>query len=331
MTSLKIPSLKGKKILITGGLGFIGSNLARRLTQDGANVTLLDLPGKKLDKILDIKDKVTIVTNDLSNQDQLTTFVTHKDVIYHLAWQTDLKQSMEHPQRDLTRDGIGTLNLLEACRHHNPHAKIIFPSTTTVVGFPEHLPANEEEPERPYAIYEAHKLLVEKYLHVYHHAYQMNTTVLRLSNVFGEGQSIDNPNRGVLNYMVGRALRGEPLTIYGDGEFTRDYGYVQNYVDAFILAATTPKTNGETYVLGSGRGVTFNEAMQLIVTFMKEIAKKNVTITHIPFPEGENKINKRNFIADYSKFTRATGWKPRVPFEEALKTTIQYYHDQHHH
>lgn len=167
--------------------------------------------------------------------------------------------------------------------------------------------------------------MAEKYLNIYYKIYGIKTCSLRLSNIFGEFQRIDNPNRGVLNFMMGRALRGEKLTVYGEGNFVRDYCYVQNYIDAFILAALSERTNGNFYVLGSGEGMTFNEIVEKIKKIVELLTEKKVEITHIPHPQGENEINTRDFIADYSKFKKDTGWFPKISFEEGLKRTVEFY------
>ena len=321
---LKIPSLKDKKVLITGGCGFIGSNLTRRLVNDGAKVTLFVRSGKNKELIKDVESKIEIVEGDVLDLNCIKKAIKDKDFLYHLAWQTDLKKSMLQPGEDLKNDCLGLINILEACKTENPSIKIIFTSTTTVIGITDKIPANESNETNPLSIYEANKLLAEKYLYVYSKIHKLKTTVLRLSNVFGEGQKIDNPNRGVLNFMIGKALRNEPLTVYGTGNFIRDYCYVQNYVDAFILA-TKDETNGNVYVLGSGEGLTFNDVVKKVKEITEKLTGKKVEITHIAWPEEDNPINKRNFIADYGKFNKATGWKPRVSFEEGLKRTIKYY------
>ncbi len=323
---LKIPSLEGKRVLVTGGCGFLGSNLARRLVKDNSKVTLFVRPGKDKENIKDFENKVDIIEGDILNLKDVETTIKDKDYIFHLAWQTDLKKSMLQPIEDLKTDCIGLLNILESCKIHNKNVKIIFASTTTVIGVTDKIPASENQGTNPLSIYEANKLLGEKYLYIYSKIHGLKTTVLRLSNVFGEGQKIDNPSRGVLNFMIGKTLRNEPLTVYGTGNFIRDYCYVQNYVDAFILAAATENTNGEAYVLGSGNGLTFNEMVEKIKRITEELTGKKIEITHIPWPDEDNPINKRNFIADYGKFNRATGWYPRISFEEGLMRTIEYYY-----
>ncbi|MBI2044047.1 GDP-mannose 4,6-dehydratase [Candidatus Pacearchaeota archaeon] len=316
----------GKNVLITGGAGFLGSNLAKRLVSLGANVSVFLKPKTNIKNLNEIKRAIKIFEGELTNEKDLIRVIKDKDYIFHFAWQTDLKKSMANPKEDVNSDIIGILTLLEACRKENKNVKIVFSSTSTIVGIPLKIPVDEKHPELPLSVYEANKLLAEKYLYIYNKIYGMNTISLRLSNVFGEFQSIENPNRGVLNFMIGKALRGEKLTVWGKGNFIRDYCYVQNYVDAFILAAISSKTNGKMYVIGTGIGRTFNEVVSKIKKAMEDLApEKPVIIEHVPFPEEDNTINKRDFVADYSKFKKDAGWFPRVSFDEGLKRTIQFY------
>lgn len=316
--------MKNKKILITGGNGFLGSNLARKLLDEN-EVTLVIKPESNRYNLEGIENRVAIKEREINSKTDLKDLILKKDYLFHFAWQTDLKKSMENPIEDAEKDLLGLINLLESCRKYNPYIKIIFPSTVTVIGMPKKIPSDENESENPLSVYEINKLTAEKFLRVYYEKYKIKSCVLRLSNVFGEYQKIDNPNRGVLNFMIGRALRNEPLTVYGEGDWIRDYCYVQDYLDAFILAAESEKTNGEVYVLGSGDGKTFNGVVEKIKEITEQLTGKNVIIKHIPFPEKEHEINKRNFVADFSKFNSATGWLPKISFDEGLKRTIEFY------
>ncbi len=317
--------MKNKKILITGGHGFIGSNLSERLVELGNKVSLFGKHCEYKRNPKNIESKVQIIKGNLLDKKKIEKSVEGVDYLYHLAWQTNLKKSMQNPRKDLESDLVGLVNILETCREKNPNIKIIFPSTVTVIGEVSKLPSNEDEKENPLSVYDVHKLLAEKYLQMYYKNYGLKSCVLRLSNVFGEWQKIDNPNRGVLNFMIGRALRGEELTVYGKGDFIRDYNYVQNYVDAFILAAESEKTNGKVFVLGSGEGKTFQEVVGKIKEIVERDVGKNVKITHVEFPEGTHKINKRDYIADSTKFRETTGWKPKISFEDGLRRTIRFY------
>ncbi|MEK6898339.1 MAG: GDP-mannose 4,6-dehydratase [Nanoarchaeota archaeon] len=317
--------MAGKNILITGGAGFLGANLAKRLVELGANITIFTRIGKNRENFKGIGSRIKFIEGGLTNESDVSETIKGKDYIFHFAWQTDLKKSMQNPREDLMTDVLGILNLLETCKKENPNVKIIFASTTTVIGTPSKLPVNENHPENPLSIYDTNKLIAEKYFKIYYKNFKLKFCVLRLSNVFGELQRIDNPNRGVLNFMIGRALRGEPLTVHGTGDFIRDYCYVQNYVDAFILAAISDKTNGEVCILGSGEGRTMNEVVEKIKKIVEAMTGRGVVIEHIPFPESESEINKRNFIADFSKFKEITGWYPKISFDEGLEKTIGFY------
>jgi len=317
--------ITGKKVLITGGCGFLGSNLARKLIELSAEVTIFKRIDDDETNLSDIKPKLKIIAGNINNESDILEAIKNQDYIFHFAWQTDLKKSMLNPRSDLFVDCAGIINLLETCKTYNKNVKIIFPSTPTVIGLTEKIPNDESAPLNPLSVYDIHKLFAEFYFKMYYNQYGLKSTILRLSNVFGEYQRIDNPHRGVLNFMIGRALRNEPLTVYGTGNFIRDYCYVQNYIDAFILSALSNKTDGNTYILGTGEGKTFNEIVTKIKVITEELKNTNIIITHIPNPEGEHEINKRNFIADFSKFHRDTGWSPRISFDEGLKKTIQFY------
>lgn len=312
---------KGKKVLISGGGGFIGRNLGKRLVSYGADVFLVS--NYFSEWVDEIRNKVKMFEIDINSKEFLE-FLGDADYLFHLAWQTELKKSMENPLKDLESDIGGLLRILEKCKN-NKNIKIIFPSAVTIFGLVKELPVNESRKENPLSIYETNKLMAEKYLQMYYQIYGLKSCILRLSNVYGEGQRIDNPNRGVLNYMIGRALGGKNLTVYGEGDFIRDYCYIDNYIDAFVLAALSERTNGEMYVLGSGQGKTFLEVVQEIKKIVGELNGGEVVIEKVPFPDSENKINERDFIADFSKFREDTGWSPKVSFEEGLKRTIGFY------
>ncbi|MFH1711524.1 MAG: NAD-dependent epimerase/dehydratase [Nanoarchaeota archaeon] len=318
----------GKKVLITGGCGFLGSNLVRRLVKLGAEVSIFILPQEDKTRILDVGQEIEIIEGSLLDEKIIENAVKEKDFLFHFAWQTDLKKSMENPKQDLLNDGLGLIGVLEACRKQNKNIKIVFASTVTVTGNTNSMPSDEDEKINPLSVYDVHKLLAENYLTMYYSVYGLKTVSLRLSNVFGEGQRIDSPNRGVLNFMIGRTLRGEKLSVYGDGEFIRDYCYAENYIDAFLAAALSNKTEGNVYVLGSGQGKSFNEVVGKIKEIVEDLAKKEVIIEHVPFPQQDNAINKRNFIANYSKFKRDTEWQPKIGFDEGLKNTISFYYNK---
>lgn len=322
-------NLRGKKILISGGAGFLGSTLAKKLVSEGCEVNILVKSGSDYSRLAGIKNNIKLVAYDKYDEQFLSEIIVNIDYFFHFAWQTDLKKSNENPIQDISNDLVFLIDILEACRKYNPKIKIIFPSTVTIIGENNILPVDESFCEKPISIYDVNKLAAEKYLYNYYKNYGINFCVLRLSNVFGELQKIDSSSRGILNFMIGKAIRGEPLTVYGKGDFIRDYTYVDDYIDAIILGAISEKTNGEMYVLGSGQGRTFNSVVETIKNIGEKIMKKEVSIAHISPPaqqKGEEKINSRDFIADVTKFRKDTGWFCKTSFEEGVKKTLEYHY-----
>ena len=322
---LNFPSFNNKNILITGGLGFLGSNLAHRCLEYGGKVTLFSRSQKHFINICNIKDSVEIVTGDVRDSEKIEEVTKKKDYIFHFASQISHIVSMENPKLDVDVNCNGTLNILESCKRYNPSANIVFAGTVTQAGAINNLPASEMERDFPLSIYEANKLVCEKYLYIYHKVYGLKTVSLRFANIFGERQDINNPRRGVLNHMIKRAMVGEPITVYGDGKFIRDYNYIQNIVDATLSAVNTDRTNGDYYIVGSGVGKTFKEMVEAVNSAVEKNTGKSTKIVFTPFPQDEKRIDSGDFIADYTKFNKTTGWFPRISFEEGLEKTVLFY------
>ena len=324
-------AIAGRRVLITGGLGFIGSNLALRCLSLGCQVTLLTRSLQKEANIALVKDRVRVELVDMSTADSavsaLRALLPGQDYVFHLAAQTSHVQSMDDPLQDLQANCGVTLALLEGCRQLCPEAAVVMPGTVTQVGRAITLPVAEDQPDWPLTLYDAHKLTCEKYLHVYHQNYGLKTTTLRLANVFGERQQVNNPQRGILNFMLWRAMNGEPLTVYEPGDFVRDYSYVQNVVDALLQAAASPRTAGRAYVFGSGSGLKFHEMIRQLVDAVNETVGVKAEIRRVPFPAAEKKMDVGDFIADNRKLREDADWYPRVSFAEGLKNTINFYRD----
>lgn len=314
-----------KNVLISGGNGFLGSNLAWRLIDSGVNVSVITLPGEDQRNLHGLEGKIEVIEKKLGPEIDLREILKRKDTFFHFAWQTNLSDSLKHPNDDLQQDVGGVINILESCRRYNPGMKLVFPSTATIVGVPKSLPVDENHAEAPCSPYDINKLAAEKYFRFYAQQYGVRSTCLRLANVFGERQRIDNPHRGILNFFIGRVMRGEDILIYGDGNLIRDYSYIQNFVDAFINSAEFQATDGQVYSLGSGTGLSFNVVAEEIQRLALEIYGKQTAIKHVPSPESAHPINTRNFIGDPTKFKKDTGWSPKVDFKEGLKRTMEFY------
>jgi len=321
---MNIPELQGN-VLITGGLGLVGSNLARRLANQGVNVTILTPSLKNINNLQDIKDKVSIIQGEVQDFNKIQELVKDKQHVFHLAGVGSHKSSMDNPFLDLDIHVKGTLNILEACRKHSENANIVFSGTIRQAGVIENTYAKEEQYELPVSNYDAHRLLAEKHLRIYNKMYGLPTTTLRLSNIFGDGQYNTDITLSPINHITKQAVLGNTLKIYGDGGPLRDYNYVGNIVDALIVAADSKNTKGEFYITGSGQGKNFKQFMETLSRLIEGLYGRTVIIEKIAPPEGFEKTAQQDVIADYSKFNKATGWVPRVSFEEGLKRTIEYY------
>ena len=322
-------AIAGRRVMITGGLGFIGSNLALRCVSLGCQVTLLTRSLQKERNIAPVQGQVHVELVDMSMADSalkaLRALLPGQDYVFHMAAQTSHVYSMAAPLHDLQTNCGATLALLESCRELCPKAVVVMPGTVTQVGRAVKLPVEEGQPDWPLTLYDAHKLTCEKYLYVYHHNYGLKTTTLRLANVFGECQQVNNPHRGILNFMMWRAMTGEPLTIYDPGDFIRDYSYVQNVLDALLLVAVSPRTAGRAYVFGSGSGLKFHEMISQLVDIVHDVVGVKSEIRRMPFPASERNMDVGDFIADNRKLREDTGWHPRVTFAEGLQKTINFY------
>ncbi len=313
-----------KKVLITGGLGFIGSTLAHRLVRLGADVLIVDslLPdyGGNLFNINDIKDKVKINIADVRDESGMNHIVKGQDFMFNLAGTLSHIDSMIDPYTDLEINCRSQLFILEACRKNNPGLKIVFSGTRGQYGKAQYLPVDEKHPMCPTDVNGINNMAGEWYHILYNNVYGIRATSLRLTNTFGPRHQMKHAKQGFLNWFVRMAIEGKEVPIYGDGRQKRDFNYVDDVVDALILAASTDKTNGEVYNIGTGEPISVLDTLKAII----KIARRG-SYKLIPFPEDKKKIEIGDYYADYSKFSGVTGWKPKTGFEEGLKKTIEYY------
>lgn len=321
--------LKGSSVLVTGGLGFIGSNLILKLVEMGAEVTILDamLPqyGSNVKNIEGVKDKVSIVVGDVRDSAIVSECVKAKDYIFHLAAQVDRTISIDDPIIDVEINLKGTLNVLEACRKQNGAAKVIYAGSRAEVGNPINLPVNENHPTNPNDIYGVDKLAAEKYCFVYHKAYGMPATSLRLGNVYGPRGQLKNTQYGVVNLFIRYALSNQPIPIWGDGQQTRDCVYVEDVVDAFLLAAASERSIGEVFMVGSGTEISLLDTAKVIIEAVTKLTGAKTTYIHKPFPGVLRNVDVPRFAIDFSKIQQYLGWLPRTDFAVGINKTVRFY------
>ena len=323
MNELKLDK---SNVLITGGLGLIGSNLAKVLVNLGAQVTILDnmlAPyGGNIFNINDFRNKIDVISGDVRDWTLIEKIVKNRDVIFHLAAQVDQYIAMENPQLDLEINCRGTLNVLEGCRLHNPKAKIVFTSSRVVIGEPEYLPVDEDHPTNPKNIYGVDKLFSEKYCQFYNEIYDLRTSILRLSNVYGPRAQLRYPNYGVLNLFVGYALTNRAIPIYGDGLQTRDYIFVEDVLKALILAAENEKSEGKIFFVGSGIETTIRDMAKLVI----EIAGKG-NYEFVGKSSTLSKTDIKRFATNYSRIRGVLGWNPETSLHQGITNTVKFYRE----
>ena len=314
---------EGKKVLILGGLGFIGSNLAIKLVSLGAKVILVDSMleqyGGNLANIAPIKDQINVNFSDIRDQHSLNYIVQGVDIIYSVAGQTSHIESMTDPITDLDINCRSQLSVLESCRKHNPKVKIVYASTRQLYGRPEYLPVDENHPVIPVDVNGINKLAAEMYYTLYSQVYGMKCVSLRLTNTYGPRQHLKGNKQGFAGIFIRKAINGEQIQIFGDGKQLRDFNYIDDVVEAFLLATNNEKLYGNVYNLGANR----NYSLIDFVNFLKKLCSFDISV--IPFPSDHKVIDIGDYYGDYQLFHSLTGWQPKVELEEGLKKTVDYF------
>jgi UDP-glucose 4-epimerase len=316
---------RGRSVLITGGLGFIGSNLARALVEmGGVEVALLDalLPdqGGNPFNIEGVEDRVRLHTANMSDDWAINHLVGGADYIFNLAGCVSHLDSMQYPQRDLELNCAAQLTLLEACRSFNPHVKIVFTSTRQVYGPPVYLPLDERHRIAPLDINGINKFAAEHYHLLYHRVYGLRTVCLRLTNTYGPRQLMRHDRQGFIPWFIRRAMDGEVINLYGDGRQKRDMNYVEDVVEALLLAGASEAGEGEVFNLGGAEPITLSEFTNLLI----EITGRG-SVSCSPFPPERQLIEIGNSFSSYKKIEAVLGWSPRVPLREGLNRTVNFY------
>lgn len=323
MSDLKA-HFEGMNVMVTGGLGFIGSNLVHKLVEFGANVLIVDslIPdyGGNLFNIHGIKDKVRVNISDVRDENSMRYLVQNHDYIFNLAGQVSHIDSMKDPFIDLEINCRSQISILEACRKNNADVKIIFASTRQVYGKPDYLPVNEKHLLHPTDVNGINKMAGEWYHILYNNVYGIKSVSLRLTNTYGPRLLMKHNRQGFIGWFVRQAIDNEEIKIFGDGKQIRDFNFVNDVVDALLLAGAKDEANGKIYNLGS------NERLSLLefVKILTDICGTG-SYTIVLFPEEKKKIDIGDYYGDFSKINDKLGWKPHTSIREGLSKMVEYY------
>ena len=325
-----IMNYEGRKVIITGGLGFIGSNLARSLVEVGARVTLVDslIPeyGGNLANIADLGQSVTVNVCDVRDPYAMKHLLRDTDFVFNLAGQTSHLDSMTDPQTDLAINTGAQISLLESCRQVAPECKIVFASTRQIYGKPQYLPVDEKHPINPVDANGINKWAGESYHRLYAEVYGLNTTVLRLTNTYGPGMRVKDARQTFLGIWIRHALEGQPFLVFGDGNQLRDFNFVGDVVDALFRAGFQEKATGKIYNLGGGEVVSLNELANLLTEIVPESS-----FALQPFPQDKVSIDIGDYYGSISAIKEELGWEPKVTLSVGLRKTVDYYREHHEH
>jgi len=316
-------SFKGKKVLVTGGLGFIGSNLVRALVAGGADVTVVDslIPeyGGNLRNLAGLERRVRINVSDVRDRHSLPVFVKGQHYLFNLAGQTSHMDSMTDPFTDLEINARAQLSILEACRLHNPGIRVVFASTRQLYGKPDYLPVDEAHPLRPVDVNGINKLAGEGYHLLYDQVHGIRSTVLRLTNTIGPRMRVKDARQTFVGVWIQRLVSGQPFEVWG-GDQLRDFTYVDDAVNAFLLAALSPAAHGKVFNVGGTTPVSLKVLADVLVQ-----ANGGGSYVLRNFPEERKKIDIGDFYADFTLLRQSLGWRPRVTLHSALAKTLAYY------
>lgn len=315
---------RDKQVLITGGLGFIGSNLAHKLLDLGAEVLIVDslIPeyGGNLFNIRDIESRLRVNIADVRDEYGLRYLVQGQDIIFNLAGQVSHTDSMADPYTDLEINVRSQLSLLEACRHGNPSAKIVFASTRQIYGRPEYLPVDERHPLQPVDVNGINKLAGEWYHIVYNNVYGLRSVSLRLTNTYGPRMRIRDARQTFIGWWFRQLLEGQTLNLFGDGLQVRDFNYIDDVIEAMLMVAANDAADGQIYNLGSDDPINLLNLARLMIEVNGEGDYRMQ-----PFPDERKRIDIGDFYGDYRKIRSKLGWRPVVGLRDGLTRTMGYF------
>ena len=317
---------RGRRVLVTGGLGFIGSNLARRLVDVGADVLVVDsmIPeyGGNLFNLSGVEDRLRINIGDVRNETIMDLLVRDREVIFNLAGQVSHIDSMLDPYTDLDINCRAQLSMLEACRKHNPGVKVVFAGTRQVYGKPDRLPVDERHLVRPMDVNGVNKAAGEYYHLLYNNVFGIRACSLRLTNVYGPRQLIRHNRQGFIGWFIRLAIEDAEIQIFGDGSQIRDFVFVEDAADAFLRAGACAACDGEVFNVGGREPTSHRDLVDLLIA-----VAGSGRVRYVPWPEDKKRIDIGSFYSDSTKFEHTTGWLPRVTLRDGLSHTVAFYRE----
>lgn len=320
---------KGKRVLITGGLGFIGSNLALRLAKAGAEITVMDslIPqyGGNLFNVEPEADRIRVNVSDVRDRFSMNELVKDKEIMFNLAGTLSHIDSMLDPQTDLAVNCVSQLSILEACRQNNPAIRVLFAGTRGQYGKIQYVPVDERHPINPTDVNGINKHAGEQYHLLYHAVHGIKACSLRLTNTYGPRHQMKHHKQGIINWFVRLALDNKAISLFDGGAVKRDLTFIDDAVDAFLVAGQSESVWGNVYNVG-GTSHTLKEIAETIVRLAG-----SGTVEFKTYPDDLKKIEIGSYEASYSKIQNELGWQPRIGMEEGMAQTIKYYrkHKEH--
>jgi UDP-glucose 4-epimerase len=317
---------RGKRVLVTGGLGFIGSNLARQLVDLGADVLIVDamIPdyGGNLFNIAGVENRLRVNIADVRNETIMDVLVRDREIIFNLAGQVSHIDSMQDPYTDLDINCRAQLSMLEACRKRNPDVKVVFAGTRQVYGKPDRLPVDETHLVRPMDVNGVNKAAGEYYHLLYNNVFGVRACSLRLTNVFGPRQLIRHNRQGFIGWFIRLAIEGADIEVFGDGSQIRDFVFVEDAADAFLRAGACTGCDGGVFNVGGREPTSHRDLVDVLI----QVAGSG-RVRFVPWPADKKRIDIGSFYSDSTKFERTTGWRPAVTLRDGLARTVSFYRE----
>jgi UDP-glucose 4-epimerase len=317
---------RGRRVMITGGLGFIGSNLARQLVAAGADILLVDAMnpeyGANRHNIDGIEDYVRVNVADVRDVTSMDSLVEDREIIFNLAGQVSHIDSMRDPYTDLEINCRAQLSILEACRRFNPRVRVVYAGTRQVYGRPDRLPVDESHLVRPSDINGVNKAAGEYYHLLYNNVFDVRACSLRLTNVYGPRQLIRHNRQGFIGWFIRLAIEGREIQVFGDGSQLRDFVYVDDAADAFMRAGATDRCDGDVFNVGGDEAISH----RALVTLLVDVAGSG-SVRYVEWPPEKKRIDIGSFYSDSTKFRNLVGWRPEVSLREGLRRSVEFYRE----